>query len=413
MKLNDKIDDLADAFGSMTADLKGHQDKLLNSARELETTITDRTAELEQEKASLETSIAERTTELHEANDELRSKAAELAARNREITLFSRMNDFLQSSTTEAEAYAVIAETVTQLFPSDSGAVFILNASRNMLESAADWGPAPPVKRIFPPGDCWALRRGQVHLALTNERHCAHVAEEGHMYVCVPLLAQGETLGVLHLRDGPVMDDDGADESRMAEKCKLARLLANEIGLGIANLKSRESMRNQSIRDPLTNLFNRRYMEEALAQERHRILRTKSQLAVIMIDIDHFKQFNEDYGHDGGDAVLRALGEFLTRHVRGSDVACRYGGEEFLLLLSPSTAEGAGQRAEKIREDAMQLRVNHASRDLGAITLSVGVAMLPDDASDADGVVKAADVALFHAKRAGRNRVVMFEREPA
>jgi diguanylate cyclase (GGDEF)-like protein len=227
------------------------------------------------------------------------------------------------------------------------------------------------------------------------------------MYVCLPLLAQGETLGILHLLDG-VAKTDKADEAHMAVLCGLAKIFADQIGLGIANLKLRITMRNLSIRDPLTGLFNRRYMEEALTQEQHRAKRNDTQMAVIMIDIDHFKIFNDTYGHDGGDAVLRELGAFFKKHVRGSDIACRYGGEEFMLILSPSTAEGARQRAEKIREDAALLTVNHADRDLGAITLSLGVAIFPDDAADAAALIKAADVALYKAKSEGRNRVIMF-----
>ena len=126
-----------------------------------------------------------------------------------------------------------------------------------------------------------------------------------------------------------------------------------------------------------------------------------------MIDIDHFKQFNDNFGHDGGDAILRAFGAFFEKHVRGGDIACRYGGEEFILILSPSTVEGAQLRAEKIREDAGLLSVSHANRDLGAITLSLGVAIFPDHASEAAALVKAADVALYQAKGGGRNRVVM------
>lgn len=193
----------------------------------------------------------------------------------------------------------------------------------------------------------------------------------------------------------------------MVEKSRLAKILADNIGLGIANLKLRESMHNLSIRDTLTELFNRRYMEEALAQELHRTKRNAARLAVIMIDIDHFKQYNDNFGHAGGDAILRALGAFFKKHVRGSDIACRYGGEEFMLILSSSTAEGARQRAEKIREGAKLLSVNHANQDLGAFTLSLGVAIFPDDASEAAAIVKAADLALYQAKRGGRDRVVM------
>jgi len=404
--LHAEIDNLAETFDGVVADLKDNQDKLLSHARELESTISDRTAELAHEKDNIEVNVAERTTDLNAANDELRNQAAELSRRNHEITLLGSMNDLLQTCTTEAEAYSIIAETAAKLFPEDSGAVFVLSPSRVMLETSGTWGPLGPTKSHFSPEDCWALRRGQVHLAIGRERRCRHVTHDEHMYACVPLLAQGETLGILHVLDG-LIQDDKAGETRMREKCRLASVLADNIGLGIAYLKVRESTRNLAIRDPLTGLYNRRYMEEALTQELHRSKRNAEQLAVIMIDIDHFKQFNDNFGHDGGDAVLRALGTFFSTHVRESDIACRYGGEEFMLILSPSTADGAKQRAEKIRVDARQLKVNHGERDLGAISLSLGVAIFPDHACDEETIVKAADVALYAAKSGGRDRVVM------
>ena len=406
MKLRDEIGNLAASFGSMAADLKDSQDKLLAYGRGLESIISARTAELEHEKTNLAVHVAERTAQLNAANEELRERAAELSRRNQEITLFSKMNDFLQTSTTEAEAYSIISETVTHLFPEDSGAVFVLNASRVMLEAAAVWGPQPPANLIFPPNECWAHRLGQTHRVLHLEPRCSHVGDDGQRYICLPMFAHGESLGILHLLAG-VYGGQPGDGAALTEKCKLAKILADNIGLGIVNLKMRETMRNLSIRDPLTGLFNRRYMEEALAQELHRNKRNATQLAVIMIDIDHFKQFNDTFGHDGGDAVLSTLGEFFKKHVRGGDIACRYGGEEFMLILSPSTAEGARQRAEKIREAAGLLLLQHAGRDLGAITLSLGVAICPDQAPDAAAIIKAADVALYQAKRSGRNRVVM------
>ena len=410
MKSPDENADAPTDSGIVAAAVTNRQHKLLSYGRQLESIIAERTAELVHEKANLEISVAERIAQLNAANDVLRTQAKELSKRNQEITLLSKMNDFLQTSTSEAEAYSVISETVTLLFPEDSGAVFVLSASRDMLEAAVAWGIKPPANLIFPPNDCWAQRRGQSHLVLSHQQRCPHVNDDGHMYVCLPLLAQSETLGILHLRDG-LTRNDKADEARMLEKCKLAKILADNIGLGIANLKLRESMRNLSIRDPLTGLFNRRYMEEALEQEQHRAKRHETQLAVIMVDIDHFKKFNDNFGHDAGDAILRALGTFFKKHVRGSDIACRYGGEEFILILSPSTAEGAQQRAEKIRKDAGLLRVSHANQDLGAITLSLGMAIAPDHASESDSIVKAADVALYQAKANGRNRVVMFSAE--
>jgi diguanylate cyclase (GGDEF)-like protein len=201
------------------------------------------------------------------------------------------------------------------------------------------------------------------------------------------------------------------DEQRMSEKAALAKILADNVGLGIAHLKLRESMRTLSVRDPLTGLFNRRYLQEALTQEQHRATRNRAQLGVIMIDIDHFKQVNDKFGHDGGDAVLAELGAFLKSQVRRSDIASRYGGEEFAIVLSPTTPEGARQCAEKIREGASRLKGYHPHQDLDAFTLSLGVALFPDHGSDVAAVLKAADVALYQAKDRGRNRVVMAEEQ--
>jgi diguanylate cyclase (GGDEF)-like protein len=359
---------------------------------------------------ALDISPLEKIAALSAENEALKRQVAALVKQNRDTALLSDMNDFLQTSTNETEAYSVISETAAQLFPDDAGAVFVLSPSRDVLEAAAVWGKLPPTNLAFLPTECWAHRRGQSHLVLNHEQRCPHVTDRGQVYACLPLLAQGETLGILHLRDGAGKTGKADDvvEARMVEKCRVAKILADHIGLGVANLKLRTTMRDLSIRDPLTGLFNRRYMEETLVQEQHRARRNDGQVAVIMIDIDHFKVFNDTYGHDGGDAVMRELGAFLKKHVRGSDTACRYGGEEFILILSPSTLEGAMQRAMRIREDAALLSVKHAERDLGAITLSLGVSIFPDHASEPAEIIKAADVALYQAKRAGRNQVVMF-----
>jgi diguanylate cyclase (GGDEF)-like protein len=394
---------LADAFNSMADQLTASQDKLVSYGRNLESDVATRTKELQEARAGLEHRVEDRTRELNTATRELTRQAEELAERNLEITLFSKLNQYLQASDSEAEAYSVISTAAQQLFPHDSGALFVFSASRNMLEANAVWGPAPPAEVIFQPNQCWALQRGQAHLGTVKEVRCRHVAENCHMYACVPLVAQGESLGILHIANGQA----GGDEAQMAEKYRIAKAFAENMGIALANLKLRDAMRALSIRDPLTGLFNRRYMEEALAQELHRAKRLSTQVAAIMIDIDHFKRFNDGFGHDAGDAVLRALGRFFLDQIRGSDIACRYGGEEFILILSPATAEGAEARARQICEGARQVGVKHANQNLGAITLSLGVATFPDQAANSGELVKAADVALYEAKRAGRNRVVV------
>jgi diguanylate cyclase (GGDEF)-like protein len=371
----DEVGRLGQAFNDMASQLQDNQEALHAHGRELEARVAQRTAQLSE--------------------------------RNREITLFSRIGEFLQASDTESEAYSVISNSAAQLFPKESGALYVMSPSRNLVEANAAWGESPPANVVFPPNDCWALRRGQAHVCAGDEVRCRHVGQDGRLYACLPLIANGETLGILHVVNG-VADAEGAGAARLADNVRLAKSFAEHIGLAIANLRLRDAMRSLSIRDPLTGLFNRRYMEEALAQELFRAKRQSAPLVLMMLDIDHFKRFNDEFGHDGGDAVLRELGAYLKKVVRGSDVVCRYGGEEFMLLLSPTTLEGARLRAEALREGVRNLAVRHARASLGTITVSVGLAVFPEHGAEPEALIKAADIALYQAKQAGRDRVVVY-----
>ncbi len=184
-------------------------------------------------------------------------------------------------------------------------------------------------------------------------------------------------------------------------------MVADSLALAISNINLRESLRQQSIRDPLTGMFNRRYMEESLEREISRAARAGRPLAVIMIDIDHFKHFNDMSGHAAGDAVLRELGALLRSEVREADIACRYGGEEFALIMPDASVEIALKRADKLREDVKRLDVRHGGRLLGPINISLGVAEFPRHGPTGDAVLKMADVALYRAKQAGRDRAVV------
>jgi diguanylate cyclase (GGDEF)-like protein len=198
--------------------------------------------------------------------------------------------------------------------------------------------------------------------------------------------------------------------SEEAER-RLATILAEQVGLALGNLKLRETLRNQSIRDPLSGLFNRRYMEESLEREFSRAARNKTSVAILMMDIDHFKRFNDTFGHQAGDALIRTLGDFLSRSTRGQDIACRYGGEEFALVLSDCPLEGALQRAETLRQEVKQLTVQYAGQLLGTISVSIGLALCPDHGSTISEVLRAADQALYCAKREGRDRVSVWTAE--
>ena len=186
---------------------------------------------------------------------------------------------------------------------------------------------------------------------------------------------------------------------------QLAEVLAKQVALALGNLKLKESLKNQSICDPLTGLFNRRYMEESLEREFSRANRNKSSVAIVMMDLDHFKRFNDTFGHQAGDTLLRALGDLLKRNTRGQDIACRYGGEEFALVLTDSTLDGAFKRAEILRQQVKQLSVEYDGQLLGAVSVSMGVALFPEHGSTMGDVLRASDQALYCAKREGRDRV--------
>jgi diguanylate cyclase (GGDEF)-like protein len=225
-------------------------------------------------------------------------------------------------------------------------------------------------------------------------------------------MAQGEALGIvsLQMRANQEQLEPAPRSSGEAER-RLAAVLAEQVALALGNLKLRESLRNQSICDPLTGLFNRRYMEESLEREFSRANRNKTSLAIIMMDIDHFKRFNDTFGHQAGDALLRTLGDLLRRNTRGQDIACRYGGEEFAIVLSDSNLAGALQRAEILRQQVKQLSVEYAGQLLGAVSISMGVALFPDHGATMGDVLRASDQALYCAKREGRDRVSVWTAE--
>ncbi len=351
-----------------------------------------------------ERSQAEAT--LHQVNDRLKASVAELEQRNREAMLLAESGDLLQACTTTEEANRAIGHTLPLLFPDTSGVLFIYSPSRDYLESVLAWGelPAELKQRMFEPDECWALRRGRPHRTegLCTALPC-QVMPKPDFLLCVPLAAQGETLGVLHLRVDKSLGS--THESALLNE-QLAVTCAEQIALALANLRLREALRHQSIRDPLTGLFNRRAMEEVLARDIRRAERNQLPVGVIMLDLDHFKRFNDTFSHEAGDVLLRELGAFLAEHIRGGDAACRFGGEEFVLILPETTLEDTCSRAEEIREGIRGLTVAYHGQALGAITASLGVAAFPDHGTTTEALLRAADMAMYDAKTKGRNKVV-------
>lgn len=341
---------------------------------------------------------------LQQANEQLIIKVKELELRNNEITLLSEMSDLLQTCLSWEEVSTVIAQFAPLLFPNNSGAVFAISNSRNLVEALSSWGGLVTSNVLFSTTECLALRRGQPHLVedTSNGLVCKHLklCSLPHAYFCIPMVAQGETMGVLYLSFANKADLTKA-------KQHLAVTVARQISLSMANLKLHETLQQQRIRDSLTGLYNRRYLEESLERELHRARQTQQFLGVCMIDVDHFKHFNDTFGHEAGDAVLRELGVFLTTNLRGSDIACRYGGEELTVIFPEANLEETRLRAEYLREGVKHLRIEHRRQILGAITISLGVACFPQHGSTGEAIIRVADTALYRAKREGRNRVVV------
>jgi diguanylate cyclase (GGDEF)-like protein/PAS domain S-box-containing protein len=331
--------------------------------------------------------------------------AEERAAENAALTEFL---DVLQACQTIEEVYRIVADSLPALLDASKGALGLIAPSRNIVEVFAEWGDTPGTRRTFEPHECWGLRRGKLNWVADSRSatRCAHVNAPVGSYLCVPLAAQGETIGVLYIEGASAPEGATPPVGYGEPLCRKASSVSERMSLTIANIRLRDALRAQSIRDPLTGLFNRRYLEESLEREVRRAHRNDDCVAVIMLDLDRFKQFNDTFGHEGGDAALRAMGSFLGEHTRGQDVACRYGGEEFALILSGASIEAASARAENLQRDLKELVLRHAGQVMGQITVSMGVAAYPGH-DTAAGLVRAADEALYRAKAEGRARYIV------
>lgn len=352
--------------------------------------------------AELEARICERTGEITEAN-------RKLAVESRQINTLSEMGELLQTCRSLEEVSTVIRQFAEQIFPADSGTVWAISESRNIVEATTSWGGSSPAESVFAPEDCWALRQGRPHLVLkASGLLCRHINPNASFpTLCVPLTAHSETLGLLYIQNGPGESEFGNVDAPSESKQQFAIAMAGHIALSLANLRLGEKLRNQSIRDPLTGLFNRRYMEESLERELRRAIRNNESVAILMIDIDHFKQFNDTFGHQAGDTLLREFGSFLRQRTRGQDVACRFGGEEFVVILTGSALDGASKRAEVLREELKHLAVQHVGQVLGSLSISIGVSAYPNHGPGAEELLHAADQALYRAKSEGRDKVVL------
>ncbi|GAB4527293.1 MAG: hypothetical protein Tsb0014_07940 [Pleurocapsa sp.] len=335
-------------------------------------------------------------------NQQLIKQVEILETRNQERIKLAAMNNFLQACVTLEEAKTALADLIKPLFPNTDGAVYLINNSQDILNAIATWGTIYS-KTSFEPNECWALRRSSVHQGnpKTPAIYCHHIHQNNDLSptLCFPMMAQGDTLGLLYLH---FQNTDTVAES----VTELGETVAQNIAMAIANLQLQDTLRYQSLRDPLTGLFNRRYLEESLTKEIDRAKRKQQFIGVMIMDIDHFKRFNDTYSHHAGDLVLQKVGAYLLKKVRQYDLACRYGGEELVIIMPDASLENAILRAEEIREGIKQLKLEYEGVRLPQVTVSVGVSCFPDDGINSPSLIRAADKALYQAKKQGRDRVV-------
>jgi len=369
----------------------------------LENEIKKRTEELAEANFRLEEEMAERDQARQELDQQNEKMLQDLTARSQRATLLAKMGELLQSCISKDEVFAAALGFAPKIFPTSRGAVALLHAGRDLVEVAAQWHDCQIPATVFEPNCCWALRTGHPHLVVAGDTTapCVHASGVKNTYLCIPILAQGEALGILHFQatdEAPVMAD---------AELSFKTTFAGQVGLSVANIRLREALRAQSIKDPLTGLYNRRYLTEMLDREIRRAARAEQSLGILMLDLDHFKKFNDTYGHDAGDTVLREAASFLTKSIRIEDIVCRFGGEEFVVILPTADLNASQARAERIRSKLRKLTVLHQGQSLGMITVSVGVAALPQHGTSPKELLDAADAALYRAKREGRDRVVV------
>lgn len=320
---------------------------------------------------------------------------------SQDIRNINQLSSSLQSCKLIDESAAVLQHYMHRLFPEVRGGLYLMRASRNMLQLSASWNTGDkPLPDPIEPQDCWALRLGRSYVVSEGDSDipCRH-RQTTDTSLCIPLMAQSDIVGLLSL--------EVPDRAQLSQVRERAELTATHISSALASINLRQALHQQSIRDALTGLFNRRYLEESLDRELLRAERRGTSLSVVMVDIDRFKQFNDDYGHQAGDLLLKEFGEYIRRHVRGEDIPCRYGGEEFLLALPGASAREAHDRAEEIRQNLMSLRLTFQGKVLPTVTASFGIASFPEHAAERDALVRLADAALYIAKRSGRDRVVV------
>jgi len=348
------------------------------------------------------------------ANNKLKLAYEELKEHDRGMSSLNEMDTLLQTCTTIEEALQLITAYCKKLLPLVSGIIYLSDTSNKHFTASATWNEPQTQEKVFYPDQCWALRQKKIHLFLNKKENipCSHYARKKlpQISFCIPLLAQNDLIGLLYIE---IQKMDSTEEEKIHLALENYQLIMNNmatlIALSIANIRLKDNLRTQSLRDPLTKLYNRAYLNEFLVLEINRAERDNTKLAIVMLDIDHFKSINDTLGHQEGDLILQTIGKVLLKQVRKSDIACRYGGEEFLLMLYDTTLNDATKRVKEIKQSISEIKFHSCEGLVKSITASFGIAIYPDHSRRIHALIKSADQALYLSKQRGRNRITVYE----
>lgn len=378
-------------------------------------TFTDM-SDVRKQEASLRAAI-ERAVE---AERHARETLAFESERKSEANRLSEFGDWLQSCKTITELYEVVRQAMISIHPGSRGELFIYSNSRDVLEGVTSWGSAN-VSTQIQSQDCWALRRGRMYRygdGIINFR-CNHV-DEAHAhdhetgvdndlaYLCLPIIAHGDTVGLLHVDLSCIAKDNDEKGFFSVEHLAFITRCAEQISMAVANVKLRDELHEQSTRDPLTNLFNRRYFLERCRAELQRAECSSTPLSMLVFDADNFKQFNDRFGHDAGDVVLCNIADLAQRRFNADDeVTARIGGEEFAVLIPGLNLEELERKVQGFIDDLSAQSLNYLHKTLPNVSVSAGIAVYGLHGNSLSELVRESDNAMYAAKKAGKNRYVI------
>jgi diguanylate cyclase (GGDEF)-like protein len=353
----------------------------------------------------------EEEIKLKDANKKLEKSLRQVESQAKEMTLINDMNNKLRSSASMEETLSMISLYLKKLLPFSSGVIYLINAPKKYLEAMAEWNAPHVTEKIFSPDQCWGLRQGKMYFYINENESiaCKHCEGQRHLrsYFCVPLLALNEVIGVLHLQLTESFEMHQEEIIRFYEQNNLMiQNLAGQISLAISNIKLHEVLKTRSSRDLLTNLYNRSYLNDTFERDIQRAKRNNSSMAIVMMDLDLFKNVNDTFGHEAGDKVLVEISKLIINQMRKSDIACRYGGEEIIIILYDVTLQEAVEKVEQLKKAISTMEFPFANASV--VTASFGIAMFPENGEDPDQLIKAADTAMYHSKKEGRNKVTVY-----